>query len=107
MNLLLVVPLDKSQVKLRTAEDRSNVRLILQLLTVTTTNIVTWIPSNIIYLSSLYMSRYATDLILWTIVTVTPINSLINPVIFFVTDIKPILKSKLDNIKNRNMQEII
>ena len=41
--------------------------LTLQLIIVKTSYSLCWIPSNIIYLSSLFMSRYPTDVIIWTI----------------------------------------
>ena len=61
---------------------------IVQLELLTSSNIVCWVPANIVYLSSLYMERYSIDLLIWKTIIVTPVKSLINPLLFIITTIK-------------------
>ena len=58
--------------------------LILQLIIVTASNLVCWILSSIIYLSTLFLSQYSTDLLMWTTIAIVPINSIVNPIFFLV-----------------------
>ena len=67
---------------------RTKVSVMIQLVIVTASNIACWIPANIIYLISLYMSKYSKELMVWTTIAVTPINSVINPFLFIVTTIR-------------------
>ena len=66
----------------------SRVGMIIQLFIVTSSNIICWIPANITYLMSLYMSKYSTNLLIWTTLAVTPLNSMINPFLFIITTIR-------------------
>ena len=56
--------------------------VLLQLILVTVSNLVGWFPSSVIFLSSLFLTKYPTDLLIWTTITVLPLNSLINPLLF-------------------------
>ena len=67
---------------------RTKVSVVIQLLIVTASNVACWIPANIIYLISLYMSKYSKELMVWTTIAITPINSVINPFLFIVTTIR-------------------
>ena len=66
----------------------SRFHLMVQLVILTSSNIICWIPANIVNLSSLYMETYSTDLLIWTTIIVTPVNSLINPLLFIITTIR-------------------
>ena len=66
----------------------SRVGMIIQLFIVTSSNIICWIPANITYLMSLYMSKYSTNLLIWTTIAVMPLNSMINPFLFIITTIR-------------------
>ena len=80
--------LNLSKLNISKSYNRSHKGLMVQLLVVTVSNLICWIPSNIIYLSSLFMSRYSTDSIIWTTIAVAPINSIMNPVVFNYTALK-------------------
>ena len=71
-----------------TSSQTSNYLLTLQLILVTVSNVMCWIPSNIIYLSSSFMTRLPVNLVIWTVIVVAPLNSILNPIIFILTAIK-------------------
>ena len=53
-----------------------------------TANILTWIPSGVIYTAAMIAKEYPMDMILWALVAVEPINCIINPLLFIRTSIK-------------------
>ena len=73
------------EMSLNKNKENSGKNIIIQLTLITVSNIICWLPTNIIYLSSLFLPRYPTDLVIWTTVLVTPLNSVINPTDFAVT----------------------
>ena len=60
----------------------------IQIFIVTVSNILCWIPSGIIYLVALFLKKYPVNLIIWSTIAVTPINSVINPVVFIVANFR-------------------
>ena len=77
-----------SQIEIKKSKSQSVIFLLLQLVTVTLSNLLSWIPSNIVYLSSLFISLFSIDLLIWTTIAVTPINSVINPLVFICTVVR-------------------
>ena len=69
-------------------KQRTKVSMVIQLVIVTASNIACWIPANTVYLISLYTSKYSRELMIWTTIAVTPINSIVNPFLFIVTTIR-------------------
>ncbi len=45
-------------------------------------NVLCWVPSSIIYLISIAMENYPTDILLWNAILINPLNSIINPLLF-------------------------
>ena len=102
MHILLVTEIRHSQnviKKIKSKKD-SNVALIIQLVLITTSNILCWFPSGCVYISAMFLTTYPIDLIIWTTVIALPINSIINPSIFIVTSIRSMIKfgSKKHNV---------
>ena len=62
----------------------SNVSLIIQLIIITGSNILCQTPSSMIYTLSMFMDMNPIDMIIWTTVAITPINSIINPIVFTI-----------------------
>ena len=83
--LFLVTVLRQTKYGLQKSKNTSKSGVILQLLIVTASNLLCWIPSNTIYLLSLFLSRYPIDILIWTTIAVTPVNSIVNPTVFIVT----------------------
>ena len=94
---IMLKHLTKSQesIKQFKSEKVSNKSLIAQIFTITLSNIICWVPTNVIYLMALFLTRYPTELVIWTTVAVTPLNSILNPIVFIITTIKRIIKDKL------------
>ena len=63
MHILLVKKLKESQeniTKLKNAD--SNTTLIIQLVIISTSNIICWFPANGVYIAAMFLSAYPTDL---------------------------------------------
>ena len=58
--------------------------IFIQIFLVSTSNILCWFPSNVIYIVAATKVTYPIDLIIWTILTVLPINSLVNPLVLII-----------------------
>ena len=94
MHILLVTEIKHTQntfKKIKSKQD-SNVALIIQLVLITTSNILCWFPSGCVYISAMFLSTYPINLIIWTTVIALPINSIINPSVFIETSIKKMEK---------------
>ena len=72
------------QRNITSSKDAISKSMILQLIIIIASNLVCWIPSSIIYLSTLFLSQYSADLLMWTTIAIVPINSIINPILFLV-----------------------
>ncbi len=67
--------------------------LYVQLMSTTLSNILSWLPSNVIFICAFYLPIYPTTLIPWTLIIVASLNSLVNPVVFVSTSLRSILRS--------------
>ncbi len=72
------------------------ISVVVQILAVTLSNVMCWVPANTIFLLSLFTNTFSTDLIVWTTVVVVPINSIINPCIFLICSVRRIVKERED-----------
>ena len=88
LHLFLVQNLRHSQKMAKSSAENSNKSIIMQLALITTSNIICWVPTNVIYLTSLFLQRYPTDLVIWTTILVTPLNSVVNPAVFAATSVR-------------------
>ena len=68
--------------------------LILQLILITVSNILCWFSTNGIYIMTIILTKYPTQLVIWSTVILMPINSIVNPTIFCLMSLKNYLKSK-------------
>ena len=62
--------------------------LYLQVCLVTVSNVFCWIPSGIIYVVIIVIDKYPINLIIWSTIALTPINSVINPIVFILANIR-------------------
>ena len=97
MHFYLLKESRKSQRNIQKSKSKedSNVSLIIQLITITVSNILCWFPAGCVYLSAFFLSTYPIDLVIWTTVIGLPINSVLNPFIFIVTTLKKIIPFSL------------
>ncbi len=88
--IFLVKELKKSQNTLKgsASKEASNQALFVQIVIITSSNIICWIPSLIIHILSMFLEKYSVEMVLWVSVAVTPLNSLVNPVVFIVTTLR-------------------
>lgn len=76
--------------------------MYIQLITITCSNILSWVPSNVVYLCCLYLTRYPSWLIPLALVTGS-LNGLVNPTVFISTSLRSILRSSIE--KQHVLQE--
>jgi len=101
MHVLLVKALINSQKKINISKSKpgtSNTYIIMQLFIITVSNMICWFPTNIIYITAMFLERYSTNLIIWTTVVAMPINSIINPVVFIIVACRKYLKFRTKTI---------
>ena len=90
MHILLVQKLKESKKNIRKSKSDgdSNTALILQLVVITTSNIICWFPTNGIYIAAMFLSTNPIDVIIWSTVVVLPINSILNPSVFIIISVR-------------------
>ncbi len=66
----------------------SDVPIFVQLVAITSSNLLCWIPSGIIHLISLFVKPYPMEMLIWVNIVVLPMNSIVNPIIFIITTIR-------------------
>ena len=67
---------------------RSYLPLYMQVFLMTSSNVLCWIPSGIIYLVTMSLDKYPINLIIWSTIAIPPINSVINPIVFIVANVR-------------------
>ncbi len=82
--ILLVRSLEASQEKLKdsVSKQHTNKMLIAQIFIVSSSNIISWFPCSIIFLVSMFLQQYPIRMMVWIIVSVNPMNSIVNPLVF-------------------------
>ena len=73
--------------------------LILQLILVTVSNILCWFSTNGIYLTTMILTEYPTQVIIWSTVMLMPINSIVNPTVFCAMSLKIYLRSRYKKLR--------
>ena len=58
--------------------------LMMEVITMQVLNFASWIPTNIIYISTLFLSKYPKDLPAWTAIVFAPINSVVLPLTLII-----------------------
>ena len=85
-----------NKAKISQSKSKSSSSMVVQLLILTLSNISCWIPSGIIYFTSMLLETYPTDMVIWTTIVVLPINSIINPAVFVTLYIKSLWQARAD-----------
>ena len=68
-------------------------------------NALCWIPSSIFYLVSVFIEKFPVFWLYWITLIVLPLNSMINPFIFHLSDIKACPKVVLSKIRNASRKK--
>ncbi len=71
--------------------------LLLQLFLMTFCNILCWYPANIVFIFGMSLHTFSLSLIYWMTICVSPINSLINPVLLSISCFRNVNKTKKQN----------
>ena len=79
MNTIIYKTIKKSKTFDGKQEQSIDISVLIQLVITSVSNILCWVPSNIIYVAAMFMSAYPISLIIWSIVTILLINSIVNP----------------------------
>ncbi len=89
-NSCLVYKYSKSQHNIQKCKSKHSSQALLrtQLVLTTASNIFCWFTTSIIHLTAIVLRRYPPDLVIWTTVTVAPMNSVMNPAVFVVTAVR-------------------
>ncbi len=65
-----------------------NKMLKVQLIILSISNILCWLPTSVVYVSTLIYVTYPMEMITWTTVLVLPLNSLLSPCVFVGVSVK-------------------
>ena len=60
---------------------QTNLSLFIELITISISCFIWWVPSSIVYLITWILEKYPIDIIIWTAVAISPINSIVNPLV--------------------------
>ncbi len=71
----------------------SNRALVIQLVTLSSSCILYWLPADIIYSTSNFLSQYPVEMVLWTFALVVPLNSICGVCIFLAASVKALIKA--------------
>ncbi len=79
----LMFALNTGDVSLGRRQAKLTASVITQLTVLSLSNMVSWIPSNTIFLCSLFAPKFSTRLVIWTTALLLPSSSIVHPVVFF------------------------
>ncbi len=88
------VQASKVQAAASVSKHKSNTALMVQIVCITSSNILCWIPSNTVHLVALVKESYSLQMVFWTAATIYPLNSLVNPAVFSITSLRKLIKAK-------------
>ncbi len=101
--LSLFLSLKESEMRMREAiaKQHSTKAGQVQMLILVTANLLCWVPSVVILLVSLLERQYPLSLGQWMLVTVVPLNPVVNSCVFTVTSVRSLLLEKKRTEKAR------
>ncbi len=73
--------------------------MTLQLVVVTASNLISWIPADIIFIVSLFLTTYPPQMLLWTVVAIAPNSCIINPAVFASTSARNVYRNRKSSPK--------
>lgn len=95
---LLFNELKKSQETLSQAKSSksSDTSVYAQIISITVSNFCCWVPMMVIHTICQFATEYPVIMLLWMSVVVTPLNSLLNPLVFIFTSIRTWRRTRID-----------
>ncbi len=97
LHTLLVYNLLQSQISVETltlSKKSKNAPLFAQLVALTMSSMVCWIPVNIAQVTAMNVPRHPTKLVVWMTITVAPLNSVVYPLVLGGVSLKKCYKSR-------------
>ncbi len=94
LHVVLVYNVFRSQKSVQKANSapESNIGLVVQLVLITVSIILCWLPANIIYITVMFLETYPIEMVIRSSVGIMPINSVFNPFILIVFGLRRYLK---------------
>ncbi len=90
-HIILFKEVSESSKIRKTSTTKSNILLVIQLITLNVTNFLCWIPADIIYIISVFALRYPLEIIVWTPVAGASLNALIHPIVLISSSAKSLV----------------
>ena len=83
IHIFVINQINTSKKKLTKVDSSRDIKtgLLWQLFTTPFCNFLCWFPANIVYMSTMFLSKYSINLIYFTTMIIMPVNSIINPCI--------------------------
>ena len=88
INMVLIYQMLQSPKDIGHSKTNLNTSMVVQLVLLTICNFLCWFPMNGIYISAMFLSTYPTEMIIWGSLIALPLNSLFNPLLFFIIGIE-------------------
>ena len=88
LKLLKDMKISQKEVQKSVKQSNRARSMTIQIVILMTSNILTWIPSGVIYLALLHLNKYPIEIVAWTIILITTINPVINPLVIIATRAK-------------------
>ena len=85
-NILIMKYVMDSETMTRKSKSNDLYLLKVQLIILTLSLVICWIPADIIYMTTMFLPQYPLALVKWTIAGIVPINSIIYPVVFCISE---------------------
>ena len=98
ISIVKFVILSKQKLAQWKSSRQSVVHLVLKMAILTSSVLVSWVFTGVVYIITLFKSEYSHDLVLWTVSAVLPVSSVVNPYLFLIGALKNYYK-KVTNIK--------
>ncbi len=96
----LVQELKKSTSQFQTREKQKGQQgVIFQLLLISFSNNISWLPACVIFSVFSFLAQYPTDIVMWTVVAIMPVNSILAALIFCFVTVRGLLQSKIQKCK--------
>ena len=94
IHVLLIKKLKESQKNIGQykSKQNANTSLFIQLIFLTIINILGWLTSSAIYISTMFQSTYSNDLIIFATIVGIPFGSIMNPAIFIIVSVRKYYK---------------
>ena len=108
IHLLMILFRQKRVLAAIGSKDGSKIKMttIIQLLLVGVSNILCWAPGGILNIISLSVKGYSIDALLWVTTVATPLNGIVNPIVFNYSFLEKKLKlRKKGSEKNTGSRE--